>query len=130
MLETIPTPLNLKTDVARVEKPAKRDLWKEAFESLPDDRKEYLRVKNGCSTVDAIDDVISTTKQKYQDWKKRGLKIRRRDGNDFNFRDSVEKILNFALQVKDIISKAVSFDPTGHGELVISWRGNIILAHA
>ncbi|GMF76461.1 unnamed protein product [Aspergillus oryzae] len=114
MLETIPTPLNLKTDVARVEKPAKRDLWKEAFESLPDDRKEYLRVKNGCSTVDAIDDVISTTKQKYQDWKKRGLKIRRRDGNDFNFRDSVEKILNFALQVKDIISKAVSFDPTGH----------------
>ncbi|KAE8310624.1 hypothetical protein BDV41DRAFT_590271 [Aspergillus transmontanensis] len=97
-----------------VEKPATRDLWKEAFESLPDDRKKYLKVKDGCSTVDAIDDVISATKQKYEDWKNEGLKIRRRDGNDLNVRDSVENILSYALQAKDLISKAVSFDPTGH----------------
>ncbi|KAB8212095.1 hypothetical protein BDV34DRAFT_219309 [Aspergillus parasiticus] len=113
-VETIPTPSKVKTDVARVEKPAKRDLWKEAFESLPDDRRKYLKVKDGCSTVDAIDDVISTTKQKYEDWKNEGLKIRRRDGNDLNVRDSVENILSYALQAKDLISKAVSFDPTGH----------------
>lgn len=127
---TAPKPSTLKTNVAIVEKPAKRDLWKEAFESLPDDRKEYLRVKDGCSTVDAIDDVINTTEQKYKEWKNGGLKIRRRDGNYLDVRDSVENILSYALQAKDLISKAVSFDPTGHGELVISWRGNKILAHA
>ncbi|QMW39186.1 hypothetical protein G4B11_002466 [Aspergillus flavus] len=111
---TAPKPSTLKTNVAIVEKPAKRDLWKEAFESLPDDRKEYLRVKDGCSTVDAIDDVINTTEQKYKEWKNGGLKIRRRDGNYLDVRDSVENILSYALQAKDLISKAVSFDPTGH----------------
>ncbi|KAB8215331.1 hypothetical protein BDV33DRAFT_208405 [Aspergillus novoparasiticus] len=113
-VETAPTPSNLKTNVAIVEKPAKRDLWKEAFESLPEDRKQYLRVNDGCSTVDAIKDVINTIEQKYKEWMEGGLKIRRRDGNDFNVRDSAEKILNCALQAKDLISKAVSFDPTGH----------------
>ncbi|KAK6837171.1 hypothetical protein RU639_001381 [Aspergillus parasiticus] len=86
----------------------------EAFESLPEDRKQYLRVNDGCSTVDAIKDVTNTIEQKYKEWMEGGLKIRRRDGNDFNVRDSAEKILNCALQAKDLISKAVSFDPTGH----------------
>lgn len=129
-VETAPTPSNLKTNVAIVEKPVKRDLWKDAFESLPDDRKEYLRVNEGCSTVDAIENVINTTEQKYQEWVEGGLKIRRRDGNDLNVRDSAEKILNCALQAKDLISKAVSFDPTGHGELVISWQRSTIFSHA
>ncbi|KAB8275406.1 hypothetical protein BDV30DRAFT_236772 [Aspergillus minisclerotigenes] len=119
-VETAPTPSSLTTNVAIVEKPAKRDLWREAFESLPDDRKQYLKVNDGCSTVDAIEHVINTTEQKYKDWMEGGLKIRRRDGNDFNVRDSAEKILNCALQAKDLISKAVSFDPTGHASTVWS----------
>ncbi|OGM48001.1 hypothetical protein ABOM_002743 [Aspergillus bombycis] len=113
-VQTTATPPKLKPKTAIVEKPVKRDLWKEAFESLPDDRKRYLIVKEGSSTVDVIDDVISTTEQKYKEWKEGGLRIRRQDGKDFNVRDSAEKILNYAFQAKDLIKTAVSFDPTGH----------------
>ncbi|KAE8402302.1 hypothetical protein BDV37DRAFT_295452 [Aspergillus pseudonomiae] len=113
-IETTPTPSNVKPKVATVGNPVKRDLWKEAFISLPDDRKRYLMVKEGCSTVDVIKNVIKTTEQKYKEWKEGGLKIRRRDGNDFDVRDSAEKILHCAFQARDLISKAVSLDPTGH----------------
>ncbi|KAB8256694.1 hypothetical protein BDV32DRAFT_153089 [Aspergillus pseudonomiae] len=113
-IETTPTPSNVKPKVATVGNPVKRDLWKEAFTSFPDDRKRYLMVKEGCSTVDVINDVIKTTEQKYKEWKEGGLKIRRRDGNDFNVRDSAEKILRCAFQARDLILKAVSLDPTGH----------------
>lgn len=119
-LETpTPTPSSVKPNEAIVEKPAKRDLWKEAFDSLPDDRKQYLTVNEGCSTVDAIDNVINITEQKYKEWKHGGLKIRRRDGKDFNVRDSAEKILNCAMNAKVLVSTAVSFDRTGYGEFVI-----------
>ncbi|KNG88866.1 hypothetical protein ANOM_003719 [Aspergillus nomiae NRRL 13137] len=113
-IETTPTPSNVKPKIATVENPVKRDLWKEAFTGLPDDRKRYLMVKEGCSTVDVINDVIKTTEQKYKEWKEGGLKIRRRNGNDFDVRDSAEKILHCAFQARDLISKAVSLDPTGH----------------
>ncbi|GAB1210767.1 hypothetical protein APSETT445_009565 [Aspergillus pseudonomiae] len=113
-IETTPTPSNVKPKAATVGNPVKRDLWKEAFTSLPDDRKRYLMVKEGCSTVDVINNVIKTTEQKYKEWKEGGLKIRRRDGNDFDVRDSAEKILHCAFQARDLISKAVSLDPTGH----------------
>ncbi|KAL2833717.1 hypothetical protein BDW59DRAFT_179437 [Aspergillus cavernicola] len=94
-------------------KPARRDLWKEAFESLGNDRTRYLPAE-GESSAAAVDQVIEETSKKYEEWKNGGLKIRRRDGEDFNVRDSAQKILNSAMQFKEIITTVVSFDPTGH----------------
>lgn len=103
------------TDVA-TDKPAQRDLWKEAFDGLDPSRKQYLPA-NGPATKDPIQQVIDDTTARYEEWQKGGLKIHRKTGNDINLRDSAENIISRAMKFQQIISKAVSFDPTGHGKL-------------
>ncbi|KAJ6006711.1 hypothetical protein N7451_004655 [Penicillium sp. IBT 35674x] len=92
---------------------AQRDLWKEAFDGLDSSQKPYVN-PNGLSATAAIDQVIKDTTAKYEQWQKGGLKIRRKDGNDINLRDYAEKILGAAMKASEVISTAVSFDPTGH----------------
>ncbi|KAJ5721898.1 uncharacterized protein N7483_009832 [Penicillium malachiteum] len=77
---------SVKTTVAE-EKPENPDLWKEAFDRS--DSRKIHRVAEG------------------------GLKGKRKNGDDINIRDGAEKILNAALQARDLIAKIVAFDPTG-----------------
>lgn len=96
-------------------KPADRNLWEEAYNAL-DPKTQKLIPASDLKPEAAIDEVIETTKEKYQEWKKGGLKIRRKGGNDINLRDVSESILGAAQKGKDVISTFVSFDPTGHGK--------------
>jgi seryl-tRNA synthetase len=65
--------------------------------------------------------VIEQTEEKYAEYKKEGLKIRRSKGkSDINVRDIAYKILTSALSFKSIIDTAVSFDPTGHGNCTLT----------
>lgn len=119
-LEKTTQPLagNVHTETVPVKEANKetvpRDLWKEAYESLDPDRKKYLSVEK-ISATEAINGVIADTTAKYEEWTKGGLKIQLKDGSDFNVRDSAEKIISAAMNVSDVITKFVSFDPTGHG---------------
>lgn len=119
---TATTPSNMKPDApppAPVDKkPAKpRDLWKEAHDSLGKEKTQYLKIDENKSTSATIDDVIETTKKKYEDWQKGALKIRRPKGKEIDVRKWSEKILNGAMQSKDLITSLVSYDATGYGKL-------------
>ncbi|KAI9370275.1 hypothetical protein BJX61DRAFT_544805 [Aspergillus egyptiacus] len=92
---------------------ARPDLWKEAYESLDEDRQKLVPLGGTGSTTDAIDGVIEHTKEKYREWQKAGLRIPRKDGGEINIRDSSERILNAALQAKDLITNVMALDPTG-----------------
>ncbi|KAJ0267372.1 hypothetical protein COL922a_014969, partial [Colletotrichum nupharicola] len=89
------------------------DLWKEAYESLDEDRKDLVSLGSTGSSTDAIDGVIEQTEKRYREWKKGGLTIRRSDGNDINVRSSAERILNAAMQARDLIATVAALDPTG-----------------
>lgn len=93
--------------------PARRDLWKEAFDSLDPSEQRYVAESSGVSATAAIQQVIDDTTAKYEQWRKGGLKIRRKDGNDISLRDCSERILGAAMKASEVISTAVSFDPTG-----------------
>ncbi|CAG8371455.1 unnamed protein product [Penicillium salamii] len=94
----IPSP-TLSEEVSPIqEKPKhheKSDLWKEAFNS---------------STTDAINDVINQTREKYTEWQKGSLKIKRKSGDDIVVCDVTEKILTAALQAQKLITNMVSTD--------------------
>ncbi|KAE8377408.1 hypothetical protein BDV26DRAFT_293253 [Aspergillus bertholletiae] len=89
------------------------DLWKEAFDSLDEDRQKLVSQGQAGSTTDAINGVIDQTRGKYTEWQKNGPKVKRKDGDEINVRDVTERILNAALQAKDLIANITAFDPTG-----------------
>ncbi|KAJ6007333.1 hypothetical protein N7540_011309 [Penicillium herquei] len=111
-------PLNVEKEPPLVDvtedEPYPRDLWKEAFEGLDDSCKQYVAV-DGTSNMDAIEAVIKETTDKYEQWKKGGLKIHRTGGRDIDIRDKAERILGAAIQAKALISAVTSFDPTNYG---------------
>ncbi|KAE8332653.1 hypothetical protein BDV39DRAFT_199653 [Aspergillus sergii] len=97
------------------EKPAPpRDLWKEAHDSLGKEKTRYLKIDENTSTSATIDHVIETTTKKYEEWQKGALKIRGPTGKDIDVRKWTEKILNGAMQSKDLITSLVSYDATGY----------------
>jgi hypothetical protein len=53
---------------------------------------------------------------KYTEYRKKGLSIRKQDGNEVKVCDMAQNILTAALNVKEVITTIVSFDPTGHGK--------------
>ncbi|KAJ5703381.1 hypothetical protein N7493_011770 [Penicillium malachiteum] len=77
------------------EKPGPLDLWKEAFDSLDPSSQAYISVGDISATA-AIDRIIQedTCTAKYEEWKRGGLKIRRKDADDINIQKSVEKIIS------------------------------------
>ncbi|GAQ10062.1 hypothetical protein ALT_7383 [Aspergillus lentulus] len=115
--QTQKPPANVKVDTSSTdvtqEKPGPRDLWKEAYEGLDPECKKYV-ARNDSSATDAINGVIQQTTARYEEWKKDGLRIARKDGDEINLRDSAEKIINAAMKANNLISTFVSFDPTGH----------------
>ncbi|PWY72447.1 hypothetical protein BO94DRAFT_589600 [Aspergillus sclerotioniger CBS 115572] len=78
-----------------VEEP--KDLWQVAFDSLDPERKRWLS-KEDKSPVEVIERVIGETKNKYEEYRKKSLVIRRPDGSDIN----------------KVVESIVSFDPSGH----------------
>ncbi|KAF9886510.1 hypothetical protein FE257_011417 [Aspergillus nanangensis] len=90
------TDVNIVASSISYEKPPKTDLWKEAYENLDKDRKALVSLGDTGSTTDAINGVIEQTQEKYTEWTKEGLKIRRKNGDDINIRDATTKILNAA----------------------------------
>ncbi|CAG7955327.1 unnamed protein product [Penicillium salamii] len=83
--------------------PEKPDLWKEAFDSLDEDRQKLVSQGQTGSTTNAINDVINQTREKYTEWQKGSLKINRKSGDDIDVRDVTEKILTAALQAQKLI---------------------------
>lgn len=104
-----------KGDRSTTDRPVPRDLWSEAFDNLDSSRKKYLSAK-GPTATDAIQKVIDDTTAKYEAWKKGGLRIHRKQGDDINIRDAAENIIAQAMKFREIVTKAVSFDPTKHGK--------------
>lgn len=120
------TPENLTPEdpaqLATQEKPVQqnsvpRDLWKETFDNLDPSRQPYIAA-NGMPSTSAIDQVIKDTSAKYKQWQKGGLKIRRKEEDNIDLRDCAERVLSTAMKTSDFISKAVSFNPTGHASSV------------
>ncbi|OOF94051.1 hypothetical protein ASPCADRAFT_208654 [Aspergillus carbonarius ITEM 5010] len=71
-----------------------------------------------------VDDVIEATKRQYEDYRKGGLKIKKRaDKDDINLRDIAHKILNATLSFRAIVDVFVSGDQS----LVASSAWGIIL---
>ncbi|KAJ5726656.1 uncharacterized protein N7483_008013 [Penicillium malachiteum] len=129
-VETENTQNSAKNDAVPTEtkeKPAPRDLWKEAYNQLdPSDRKY---VSGNGTAKDAINGVINDTTAKYEQWKNGGLRISQSGGNEINLREKTERIIGAAIKALDVISTFVSFDPTGHTSsawTIISFGMNVV----
>ncbi|KAE8135482.1 WD40-repeat-containing domain protein [Aspergillus pseudotamarii] len=101
--------------------PSSQDLWQTAFAKLnPDDQRKLVlldtRDENSPDPqmADLVHTVIETTKKRYDEYQRKGLKIKRPKGEDINVRDSALKIVSATLSFQDIIGAAVGCDPTGY----------------
>ncbi|OJI81520.1 hypothetical protein ASPTUDRAFT_58772 [Aspergillus tubingensis CBS 134.48] len=94
--------------------PQRANLWEVAGERLDENDRKALGLERPLLITDAIKDVIKSTEEKYREYQEGGLKIRKRDGGHINVRDSAKNIILHALQAQDLVTKLVSFDPTGH----------------
>ncbi|KAL2858246.1 hypothetical protein BJX68DRAFT_228219 [Aspergillus pseudodeflectus] len=110
---TAPIPPSESASITEQKPIGSPDLWKEAYESLGEDRKDLVSLGSTGSSTDAINGVIEQTEERYREWKKGGLTIRRSDGNNINVRSSAERILNAAMQARDLIATVAALDPTG-----------------
>lgn len=98
--------------------PQRANLWEVAGEKLNENDRKALGLERPLLITDAIEGVIKSTEEKYREYQEGGLKIRKRDGGHINVRDSAKNIILHALQAQDLVTKLVSFDPTGHGKLL------------
>ncbi|KAJ5922295.1 hypothetical protein N7516_009998 [Penicillium verrucosum] len=124
-VNSISSPITHSTGVPPMRKKTAvpRDLWTEAYNSLPEERRNLVPLKGTGSTTDAIDMVIEQTKAKYTEWQESGFKIQRKDEKDIDVRATSEKILDAALQAKALISNLTAFDPTGKGKIPVYYWG-------
>ncbi|OJJ72571.1 hypothetical protein ASPBRDRAFT_54389 [Aspergillus brasiliensis CBS 101740] len=90
-----------------------KDLWQVAFDSL-DPRQKHWLSKEEQSPIKVIQEVISETENKYTEYKRKELSIRRRDGGEIKVREIAQNILASALSAQQTINAIVSFDPSGH----------------
>jgi hypothetical protein len=80
------------------------------------DRKRWLPTEKSRSSLEVTKEVITEKEGKYTENRKKGLSIRKQDGNEVKVCDMAQNILTAALNVKEVITTTVSFDPTGHGK--------------
>lgn len=92
----------------------KRNLWAIAQDQLDEKSKNLLQHESDDSIENVLDSLITETRERYTDYKKGGLEIRKREGGTFHFRDSAKKVIVFTLQTQELIKGAAGFDPTGH----------------
>lgn len=98
-----------------------KDLWQVAFDNLDPKQKQWLS-KEEQSPTKVIQEVISETETKYTEYKKKELIIRKHNGGEIKVREIAQNILAAALNVQQIITAIVSFDPSGHGRFPILLR--------
>ncbi|KAJ6023799.1 NACHT and WD40 domain protein [Penicillium herquei] len=93
-----------------------QDLWKSAFDQLGQEEQHALRTSLvPSSTTDVLNNVIETTKEKYEEFQEKGgIRIRKSTGEEVNIRKVSQKIINATLSFKEFISAGVACDPTGH----------------
>nr|XP_001401751.2 NACHT and WD40 domain protein [Aspergillus niger CBS 513.88] len=113
-------PLSSETTLPRRDgKARRRNLWQEAYDTLDEKQRQYMKpVREHEQSSDnhenadtnhvykTLDEVIQTVKAQYQ--------IRMSKREDSKLRDAANKILTATLSCKDIISAIVALDPTGH----------------
>ncbi|KAE8353294.1 WD40-repeat-containing domain protein [Aspergillus coremiiformis] len=108
--------------------PNSQDLWHAAFVSLaPEDQRRLMLLheptkdKSICresQMVNTVNMVIKTTEKRYDEYLRKGLNIKRSQGDHINIRDSAFKIVKATLSFSEVISAVVAFDPTGYAEQV------------
>ncbi|KAI2885980.1 hypothetical protein CBS13152_7275 [Aspergillus niger] len=100
--------------------PPSQDLWKSAFDLLSREEQNALQTSLvPSSTTDALNDVIETTKEKYEIYQEKGgIRIRKSTGEEINIRKIFKRIINATLSFKEVISAGVACDPTGHAASV------------
>ncbi|UDD63191.1 hypothetical protein AFCA_010464 [Aspergillus flavus] len=101
--------------------PSSQDLWQAAFARLnPDDQRKLMLLNTldennpDPQMRDLVHTVIETTKKRYDEYQRKGLKIKRPNREDVNVRDSALNIVSATLSFQDIIGAAVCCDPTGY----------------
>ncbi|PYH69937.1 uncharacterized protein BO88DRAFT_481361 [Aspergillus vadensis CBS 113365] len=93
--------------------PAKRS----TFDSLDPEHKHWLPEEEK-NPIEIIREVLGETKNKYTEYKKKELTIRRHNGGEIKVREIAQNILASALNAQQIITAIASFDPSGHGRMV------------
>lgn len=93
-----------------------QDLWKSAFDLLSREERNALQTNLvSSSTTATLNDVIETTREKYEIYQEKGgIRIRKSTGEEVNIRKISKKIINATLSFKEVISAGVACDPTGH----------------
>lgn len=93
-----------------------RDPWKSAFDQLGQEERDALKTGHvPSSTTDALNNVIETTKEKYEEYQEKGgIRVRKSTGEEVNIRKVAKRIIDVTLSVKEVISAGVACDPTGH----------------
>ncbi|BCR98592.1 NACHT and WD40 domain protein [Aspergillus luchuensis] len=96
--------------------PPSQDLWKSAFDLLSREEQNALRTSLvSSSTTDALNNVIETTKEKYEIYQEKGgIRIRKSTGEEISIRKISKKIINATISFQEVISAGVACDPTGH----------------
>ena len=103
-----------------------RDLWKEAFDSLSQPKRNLLQTSNNDdskgnlpSKVNVVENVIEVTQSRYEEYCKHGWHTRRGDKTrETNVRILAKETLCSALVFKEIVDQGLKFDPSGYGTMV------------
>lgn len=103
-----------------------RDLWSEAFASLPENDQLTLRPADQDGTpgdrsaqLAAVEKVMELTEVKYKEYCKRGWHTRRGDTTkETNIKIKAKEVMCAALQFDDIVKAGLKFDPSGYGMTV------------
>ncbi|KAE8378117.1 hypothetical protein BDV26DRAFT_292593 [Aspergillus bertholletiae] len=108
--------------------PRSQDLWQTAYDQLdagdqrrlmfldePGDNKNATRESDMLRITNTV---IKTTEVRYDEYQRKGLRIKRSKGDDINIRDSALKIVSATLSFGDLISAVVNCDPTGYAAKV------------
>ncbi|KAL4912624.1 hypothetical protein BDW62DRAFT_206335 [Aspergillus aurantiobrunneus] len=94
---TAPIPLSESASTTKEKPPGRPDLWKKAYESLSEDRRDLVSLGSTGSSTDAINGVIEQTGERYREWKKGGLRS-----------DAAMETISM-----DLIATVAALDPTG-----------------
>lgn len=103
-----------------------RNLWREAFTSLPQDDREILPVPDGDGTpgdkashLAAVERVKELTEVKYEEYCKRGWHTKKGDTTkETNIKIKAQDIMCAALKFDSIVKAGLKFDPSGYGATV------------
>jgi hypothetical protein len=94
------------------------DLWQIAYDKLSESERRDLpivaRTDGKYTTGRRLDEVVEATRKQHEDHQKREAARQRNTGEGNGLREKSGKILDCVLSVKDVISRAVAVDPSGH----------------